>query len=312
MNRLSRGLLGLVFLGGASMAQPTWADTLFSLRVLREDGCGGALPSQPPLHHDALLDRTAAEWAAGRALSAAAELSGYQAVSTAGVHVAGPDEAMLALLRRSGCETVASPGFRDVGYYRRGMDTWVVLASGAEPKAVPLVSKDEPQPVLAKILGDPGQRISLARVWTPSQAPTPILATRALELVNDVRAHGTHCGEQLFGPAPPLTLSGTLASVAFGHASDMALHNYFEHQDPAGQSPADRVRAVGYQEKLVGENIAYGPETVEEVVKGWLDSPGHCANMMDPRFVEMGIASASGQVGRHGLYWVQVFAEPRA
>lgn len=92
----------------------------------------------------------------------------------------------------------------------------------------------------------------------------------------------------------------------------MAEHNYFEHVDLAGQSPADRVRSVGYREKLVGENIAYGPETVDEVVQGWLDSPGHCENIMDPRFAQMGIAVAPGRALRHGLYWVQVLAEPRA
>lgn len=91
----------------------------------------------------------------------------------------------------------------------------------------------------------------------------------------------------------------------------MAQKNYFEHVDPAGQSPADRVRAVGYQEKLVGENIAYGPKSVEEVVQGWLDSPGHCENIMDPRFAEMGIGLAPGHA-KHGLYWVQVLAQPKA
>ncbi len=78
-----------------------------------------------------------------------------------------------------------------------------------------------------------------------------------------------------------------------------------------GHSPADRVRAVGYQEKLVGENIAYGPKSAEEVVQGWLDSPGHCENIMDPRFAEMGIAYAAGHASKRGLYWVQVLADPR-
>jgi uncharacterized protein YkwD len=91
----------------------------------------------------------------------------------------------------------------------------------------------------------------------------------------------------------------------------MAEHNYFEHEDLKGRSPVDRVRAVGYQEKLVGENIAYGPKSAEEVVQGWLDSPGHCENIMDSRFAEMGIAYAAGQAKR-GLYWVQLLAAPRA
>jgi uncharacterized protein YkwD len=135
---------------------------------------------------------------------------------------------------------------------------------------------------------------------------------RALALVNEVRARGARCGAKSFAPAPPLNLSGTLGSVALGHASDMAEHSYFEHQDLTGHSPADRVRAVGYREKLVGENIAYGPQSVDEVMRGWLDSPGHCENIMDPRFAEMGLALATGHGARHGLYWVQVLAQPRA
>jgi uncharacterized protein YkwD len=92
----------------------------------------------------------------------------------------------------------------------------------------------------------------------------------------------------------------------------MAAHHYFEHADLAGQTPADRVRATGYREKLVGENIAYGPQTVDEAVQGWLHSPDHCENLMDPRFAEMGLAFAAGRGSQHGLYWVQVLAEPRA
>jgi uncharacterized protein YkwD len=106
-------------------------------------------------------------------------------------------------------------------------------------------------------------------------------------------------------------LSDALAGVALEHASDMAVHNYFEHVDLTGHSPADRVRAAGYHEKLVGENIAYGPTSTDEVVKGWLESPGHCENIMDPRFAEMGIAFAPGQASKHGLYWVQVLADPQ-
>jgi uncharacterized protein YkwD len=140
----------------------------------------------------------------------------------------------------------------------------------------------------------------------------PAQAARTLQLVNEVRARGARCGEKSFAPAPPVKLSDTLAGVALGHASDMALHNYFEHEDPAGNSPADRVRAVGYREKLVGENIAYGPKTADEVVQGWLDSPGHCENIMDPRFGEMGVAYAPGKSSRRGLFWVQLLVAPKA
>jgi uncharacterized protein YkwD len=168
---------------------------------------------------------------------------------------------------------------RDIGIYRHAMDTWFILAS-------------------ADVV--------------PASSEAPVLVSRALNLVNEARAHGTRCGEKAFAPAPPVVLSGTLGGVALGHASDMAQHDYFEHEDLTGHTPADRVRAVGYREKLVGENIAYGPKTPEEVVRGWLESPGHCENIMDPRFAEMGIAYAAGRASKHGLYWVQVLAAPRA
>jgi uncharacterized protein YkwD len=74
----------------------------------------------------------------------------------------------------------------------------------------------------------------------------------------------------------------------------------------------NEIRARGTPEKLVGENIAYGPKSAEEVVQGWLDSPGHCGNIMDPRFAEMGIAYAAGRASKRGLYWVQLLADPRA
>jgi uncharacterized protein YkwD len=248
------------------------ADALSGVQLLREGGCGGTLPPARPLHHNALLDRAAEEWATGRAPAAAAQHSGYAAGATATVHVRGPESSTVQLLRQSGC-------LQEIGVYRRGSDTWIVMASvhAASPR---------------------------------SSAPS--LAAHALQLVNAVRARGTQCGGRSFGPAPPMTLSGTLAGVAFGHAADMAEHNYFEHEDLSGRSPADRVRAVGYQEKLVGENIAYGPKTADEVVQGWLDSPGHCENIMDPRFAEMGIAYAAGHASKRGLYWVQLLAAPRA
>lgn len=234
----------------------------------------------------------------GRALAQAVDFSGYHAVSVAGLHVRGPEAAMLQLLEQSGCKTLTRQELHEMGLYRRGFDTWIVLATGRE------LTADAP----------PARALPASVAPAAPKAPqvlSPILATRALQLVNDVRARGTHCGNELFGPAPPVTLSNTLGGVAFGHADDMATNNYFEHDDLQGKSPSDRVRATGYREKLVGENIAYGPKSVDEVVQGWLHSPGHCENIMDPRFVEMGLGYAKSHDARHALYWVQVLATPR-
>jgi uncharacterized protein YkwD len=268
-----------------------------------------------------MLDRTAAEWAVGQSLPAASASHGYRSDFTAGLHISGPDSATLQLLRRSGCRIVAGREMRDIGVYRKGVDTWIVVGAayplppGLYASAGAWMQRSPPPPETqvsppTKPTLQPSS-VGVTRLPPPASTALGSAATRALQLVNDVRARGTHCGDELFGPVPPVTLSGTLANVALGHASDMAEKNYFEHVDPAGQSPADRVRAVGYSEKLVGENIAFGPKSVDEVVQGWLDSPGHCENIMDPRFAEMGLGLAPGRA-KHGLYWVQVLAEPRA
>jgi uncharacterized protein YkwD len=267
---------GATLLTVAALAA-THNDPFSAVQVLREGGCGGILPAAPLLQPDPLLDQTAQHWAAGRTLAEATEHSGYSAESVSGLHTTGPVSAIMQQLRRTSCVTIANRSLHDIGIYRRGSDTWFVLAS---------------------------------KYTVPSSVQAPALAARALELVNAARARGARCGGRSFSPAPPVTLSDTLAGVALGHASDMAVHNYFEHQDLTGHTPADRVRAVGYREKLVGENIAFGPRTAEEVVQGWLDSPDHCENIMDPRFAEMGIAYAAGHAKR-GLYWVQLFATPR-
>jgi uncharacterized protein YkwD len=280
MNRLSAScvpqlLLVCIALVGSSVAR---ADALDVVQVLREGGCGGILPASRPLQPNALLNRSAELWAAGRSLAAAVARSGYSAEREGGLHVAGSEVAMNKSIRRTGCRAIASSQLRDVGVYRRGMDTWFVVASA---------------------------------YVSPARSEAPALAERALLLVKEARARGAQCGRRTFAPAPPLRLSGILSDVASEHAVDMAEHNYFDHIDLRGASPADRIHAVGYRERLVGENIAYGVDSVREAVQGWLHSPEHCENMMDPRFSEMGIGYAAGTTSRRGLYWVQLLTEPR-
>ena len=262
-----------------AMTSSAQADALSAVQVLREGGCGGLMPAATPLHHNSLLDRAAEQWAGGLAVAAAVQKGGYSADATVGLRVSGPDMAMIGALRRSSCGSIMRHDLQEIGVYRRGTDSWLMLAS---------------------------------RYTSPERPQTSELAARALRLINEVRASGTRCGARPFAPVAPVTLSAMLANVAFGHAEDMAEHNYFEHEDSKGRSPAQQVRAAGYLDKLVGENIAYGPKSIDEAVQGWLGSPDHCENIMDPRFAEMGIAYAPGQQERRGLYWVQLLAAPRA
>jgi uncharacterized protein YkwD len=279
LKRLEFRLLGcLLVLSTGITTCPSWADPVSAVQLLRTSGCGGTLPAFEPLQHNRQLDRAAALWAHGESPARAAGNSGYSARAAVGLRLSGPDDLILQALRRTRCRPVADRALRDIGAYQRGAQTWLVIAS----------------PGAADIEADAAL----------TSAP------RVLQLVNEVRARGSRCGGKAFGPAPPLQLSGTLDSVAAEHAMDMARHEYFEHVDLGGHTPADRVRASGYREKLVGENIAYGPTSADEVVAGWLHSTGHCENIMDPRFVEMGLALAPGRNSQHGLYWDQLLAQP--
>ena len=134
---------------------------------------------------------------------------------------------------------------------------------------------------------------------------------RVLKLVNAARTGGRRCGRHRFAPTAPLKASPMLDEAARRHARDMARHQYFDHTARDGSQPKQRLARLGYRSRLTGENIAYGPESAEEVVAGWLASPGHCENIMEPRIQEMGIGFVADDV-RGAIYWVQTLAWPRS
>lgn len=90
-----------------------------------------------------------------------------------------------------------------------------------------------------------------------------------------------------------------------------AAQRYFRHEARDGSVAGDRALLAGYRWRRIGENIAAGQENPEQVVAGWLGSPGHCANIMDPGFADMGAAYAINPASRRGsIFWTQVFARP--
>lgn len=292
------------------------------MQLLRISGCAGVMASLVPLQSDARLNRAAALWAQGSAPAAAAQRSGYPARNAVGLQLSGSDDAIMLALRRSHCHPVADPALRSVGVYYSAAKSWLVIAAPDDSSIQTSVTSStgttwttlRPAVVARNSPNAPAANSTSVQAYSYTTAPEPSRApparTRVLALVNEVRARGTRCGDKAFGHAPPLQLSTALNDVAGEHAADMARHNYFEHVDLKGNSPADRVRASGYREKLVGENIAYGPDSADEVVAGWLHSTGHCENIMDPRFAEMGLALEPGKGTRRGLYWDQVLAAP--
>ena len=127
-----------------------------------------------------------------------------------------------------------------------------------------------------------------------------------LVLVNEVRAKGAHCGPQgAKAPTGPLEMEGALRCAARVHSLDMNERNFFAHNNPSGQTPWYRIAQAGYTEMPVGENIAFGSSTAEGVMEQWMNSPGHCANIMEPSYDYMGAGYLDGSV--YGHTWTQTF-----
>ncbi|MET0343280.1 MAG: CAP domain-containing protein [Polyangiales bacterium] len=137
---------------------------------------------------------------------------------------------------------------------------------------------------------------------------------QVLALTNAARAAGHNCDTKgNFGAAPPLTMQNQLRCAARLHSKYMATTGEFNHtQATTGKDPGARIREAGYQARTWGENIAWGQRTPADVVNGWLESDGHCANIMNPAFKQLGVGYALGaRTGRQAPYWTQNFGTSR-
>jgi uncharacterized protein YkwD len=274
--KLCRCLTALI----ASLPFAARADLDDSINALRKRGCDGKPGVSRALRASRGLDAVAKEWSRGGRLKDAFERTDYRLVNSASMRIAGaPDErALLGVLAKNYCESIVDPTLTEIGVHRRGDGVWIVLA---EPFTAP-GAKDAPQ-----------------------------VGREVLQLVNQARATGRKCGRTSFKPAPPLALSPTLERAARVHAADMARNSMLEHRGSDGSQPADRATRAGYRWRTVAENIAAGARDAQAVVQGWLDSPGHCINIMGPQYSEMGVAYVVDPKSDAGVYWAQVFGAPR-
>lgn len=130
----------------------------------------------------------------------------------------------------------------------------------------------------------------------------------ALAETNRYRAMGASCDGEAFAPAPALEMDEVLLTAARLHSSDMGERGFFDHDNPDGLSPFDRIAAVGFEGASPwGENIAAGQTTPEEVVRGWMESPGHCRNIMNADYRVIGLGYAFVEGSPFGHYWTQKF-----
>ena len=146
---------------------------------------------------------------------------------------------------------------------------------------------------------------------------------RFLDAINAARADTQDCGEEgIFDPAPALTWNDALANAAWEHSNDLAQSNTFSHDGSGtasdttaqeenlgrGSTFRERIEHQGYVNwRTIGENIAAGQTDAQEVVDAWLASPHHCANLMNPKFSEVGMALVVKEGSDYYQYWTQDF-----
>ncbi|MYZ07519.1 CAP domain-containing protein [Streptomyces sp. SID2999] len=164
-------------------------------------------------------------------------------------------------------------------------------SASAKPVSTPTVRQVSTAPRPVQTTTSPG-------TGTPQPAATASGdVARVVELVNAERAK-VGCS--------PVELNSTLSKAAQDHSADMAAHNTMSHTGSDGSDPGSRITAAGYQWSAYGENVAYGYATPEQVMDGWMNSPGHRENILNCSYKEIGVGLA-----QPGDYWTQDFGTAR-
>jgi uncharacterized protein YkwD len=257
-------------------------DLYAAINRLRAGGGNCAVAKElPPLKPQAALERIARDLARGGKLQQSLKEAGYRstrssALSISGDGVGAQAEAMLA--KQNYCRQLQDAAMTEVGIYLDARQFWIVTAAPFAPS-----------------VGESAQAAG----------------QRVLDLVNQARATPRYCGNSAFNAALPLRWNDALAEASRLHAEEMARYNYFSHSGRDGSDPAQRVERAGYRYRSTGENIAAGQMNAEDAVAGWIKSPAHCANLMNPGFTEMGVAYALDSGSEMGVYWTQAFGRPR-
>lgn len=282
----TRGLclasLAAVCIGGLAPgadAASTSSRVIDAVNKLRTQGCAGRPKVGTELRPTRELDAIAERMSKGAALRVAVADGTYRVSHSASIHISkvANEAAAARVLRDQFCIEATDPAFEEIGVARRDKDFWVVLAERFVP---------------------------------PAAADAPAISRRVLELVNAARARERKCGNEAYAPAPALRLRLALERAAHTQALDMAQRGYMSHAGSDGSTPGDRVKRAQYDWRAVAENVAAGQATAEAAVQSWLDSPGHCVNVMSPKFTEMGVAYVVNLDRPEGIFWAQVFAAP--
>ncbi|MCB1754344.1 MAG: CAP domain-containing protein [Gammaproteobacteria bacterium] len=134
---------------------------------------------------------------------------------------------------------------------------------------------------------------------------------RMAAIISEARLHARDCGVTRYQAANTVYWNDKLGTASDVHSLDMARHNFLSHTGSDGSTPASRATEAGYDYARIAENIAGGHETSTSVVNAWLDSPEHCANIMNPALDEIGAACVRDYHSDYRTYWTLLLGSPR-
>ncbi|MBA1145784.1 CAP domain-containing protein [Ectothiorhodospiraceae bacterium WFHF3C12] len=152
--------------------------------------------------------------------------------------------------------------------------------------------------------GRAGETAPAASVQLSAPEVTAGFARRLSAARDEARA----CGGERFAAAGPVAWNEGLADAARRQSVFLASTGRLSHTGRGGSTLEARIRAAGYQPRAWAENVASGQRSAGAAIEAWLDSPGHCRNIMNPAYTEVGVAAARGADDR--LYWTLVLAAP--
>ena len=198
------------------------------------------------------------------------------------------------------------------------IDKLVITTDGTPPTPIPTATVSgepgatatvTPVPSYSTPPASPSASASQSAPPTLPKSPTPSSATAPsgnaaaeAEVVSLVNA------ERAKAKCAAVTVDSRLVAAARGHSADMAARNFFSHTTPEGVDFAARITKAGYRWSGAGENIAKGQRTPADVMKSWMNSAGHKANILNCGFKNLGVGVAADSTG--APIWTQDFASP--
>jgi uncharacterized protein YkwD len=158
--------------------------------------------------------------------------------------------------------------------------------------------------------GGCGNTCATGEICKQSKCETDPKVATVISETNNTRSTTTDCGtEGTKSAAPALTGSTELHRAAQAHADDMAMNDFVGHTGSDGSDFVTRINRTNFSGYPVAENVAGGQTSATQVVQGWVDSDGHCKNIMLQRATHIGVGVAYNMNSTYGWYWVQVFGK---